>query len=91
MPCITTDGFDRPAPMEPGKVYTLKPSPIAMANTFQKGHRIRVEITSSNFPKFARNLNTGGVIHKETTAVVADNKVHHSGADASYIELPVIR
>lgn len=85
------DGFDAPKPMTPGAVYTLRPTPIATAITFGKGHRIRVEVTSSNFPKFARNFNTGGPIHKEVTPVVATNVVHHGGADASYIELPVIR
>jgi putative CocE/NonD family hydrolase len=85
------DGFDAPKLMTPGTVYTLKPSPIATAITFGKGHRIRVEVTSSNFPKFARNLNTGGVIAKETTPIVADNGVHHDAEQVSYIELPVIR
>jgi putative CocE/NonD family hydrolase len=84
------DGFASPKPMEAGRVYTLKPTPVATAITFGKGHRIRVEVTSSNFPKFARNLNTGGAIARETVPMVADNAVHHAGADASYIELPVI-
>jgi putative CocE/NonD family hydrolase len=84
------DGFATPAMMEPGKIYTLKPSPIATAITFGKGHRIRVEVTSSNFPKFARNLNTGGIAAKEVTPIVADNSVHHNSDNASYIELSVI-
>lgn len=85
------NGFDKPAPMKPGEVYTITPSPIATSISFGKGHRIRVEVTSSNFPKFARNLNTGGAIEKEKDPVIADNTVHHSGAAASYIELPVVR
>ncbi|WP_116090322.1 CocE/NonD family hydrolase [Sphingomonas crusticola] len=85
------DGFDKPALMAPGQVYTLHPTPIATAIQFGAGHRIRVEVTSSNFPKFVRNLNTGGPNESEKTGVVADNAVHHAGDDRSYIELPVIR
>jgi len=85
------DGFDKPAMMEPGKVYTLNPTPIATSITFGAGHRIRVEVTSSNFPKFVRNLNTGGPNESESKGVVADNAVHHDGANLSYIELPVVK
>ncbi|MCL7714285.1 CocE/NonD family hydrolase [Stenotrophomonas mori] len=84
------DGYAAPAPMQPGQVYTLKPTPITTSIRFGKGHRIRVEVTSSNFPKFARNLNTGGANESEDVPVVADNAVHHSAAAASYIELPVV-
>ena len=85
------DGFDRPAMMQPGKVYTIKPSPIATSIRFGKGHRIRIEVTSSNFPKFARNLNTGGPNETESKGVVAANTIHHDAANPSYIELPVQR
>ena len=84
------DSYTDPALMEPGKVYTLKPTPITTSIQFGKGHRIRVEVTSSNFPKFARNLNTGGPNETESEAVVADNSLHHSADAASYIELPVV-
>jgi putative CocE/NonD family hydrolase len=85
------DGFDRPKPLTPGQTYTITPSPIATSISFSRGHRIRVEVTSSNFPKFARNLNTGAAIEKEIVPVVADNVVHHAGPDLSYVELPVVR
>ena len=85
------DSYVAPALMQPGKVYTLKPTPITTSIQFGKGHRIRVEITSSNFPKFARNLNTGGPNETESEAVIADNAVHHSADAASYIELPVVK
>lgn len=84
------DGFDRPRSLTPGEVATVQPTPITISNTFQPGHRIRVEVTSSNFPKFVRNLNTGGANETETEGVIADNVVHHAGEDASYIELPVV-
>ena len=85
------DSYVKPELMQPGTVYTLKPTPIATSIQFGKGHRIRVEITSSNFPKFARNLNTGGPNETESEAMVADNAVHHSADAASYIELPVVK
>jgi len=85
------DGFDKPAPLTAGQVYTLRPSPIATGLRFEKGHRIRVEVTSSNFPKFVRNLNSGGANEQESQAIVADNAVHHDARNASYIELPVVR
>lgn len=85
------DGYDKPAMMAPGEVYTIHPTPITTANRFDVGHRIRVEVTSSNFPKFVRNLNTGGPNESEKTGVVADNVIHHAGQAQSYIELPVLR
>ena len=56
---------------------------------FKKGHRIRVEISSSNFPRFARNLNTGGNNYDESEAVIAHNKIHHSKKYSSQIKLPI--
>ncbi|MNR26873.1 Cocaine esterase [compost metagenome] len=85
------NGFDRPAMLTPGEVATVQPTPMTISNTFQPGHRIRVEVTSSNFPKFVRNLNTGGANETESSGVVADNAVHHAGDQASYIELPVLK
>lgn len=85
------DGYLKPEPMQPGQVVALRPTPITTSIQFGKGHRIRVEITSSNFPKFARNLNTGGPNETESTMVVADNAVHHSAEALSYIELPVVK
>jgi len=85
------DGYDKPVMMAPGGVYTIKPTPITSSIRFDKGHRIRVEVTSSNFPKFVRNLNTGGPNESETGAVVADNVIHHDARNVSYIDLPVVK
>ena len=85
------NGYDKPAMMTPGEVYTIQPTPITTATRFGVGHRIRVEVTSSNFPKFVRNLNTGGPNESEKEGVVADNVIHHAGDQRSYIELPVLR
>lgn len=84
------EGFGSPKLMEPGKTYTLRPSPITISNVFLPGHRIRIEVTSSNFPKFVRNLNTGGRNEHESQFVVARNIVHHSAGQPSYIELPIV-
>lgn len=84
------NGFDKSELMTTGKVYEIRPTPIATSIRFEKGHRVRVEVTSSNFPKFVRNLNTGGVNEGESEPVVAKNAIHHAGDDASYVELPVV-
>lgn len=84
------NGYDKPEMMSPGQVYTIHPTPITTAIQFGVGHRIRVEVTSSNFPKFVRNLNTGGPNESEKTGVTAVNTIHHAGDAQSYIELPVL-
>jgi putative CocE/NonD family hydrolase len=84
------NGFDKPEPMTTGQVYAIRPTPMATSIRFEKGHRLRVEVTSSNFPKFVRNLNTGGANESEHEPVVARNTIHHAGDDASYVELPVV-
>lgn len=84
------NGYDKPEMLKAGEVVTIRPTPIATAIEFGAGHRIRVEVTSSNFPKFVRNLNTGGQNESEKTGVVADNALHHDAANQSYIELPVV-
>jgi putative CocE/NonD family hydrolase len=84
------EGYDRQVFMEPGQVYELAVSPMSTSNTFAAGHRIRIEVSSSNFPRFARNLNTGGRNYDEVEGVVATNTVHHSPAHPSQIRLPVV-
>jgi hypothetical protein len=64
---------------------------MATSNYFKKGHRIRIEISSSNFPRFERNLNTGGNNFDETEGVIAKNKIHHSRIYPSSIRLPIIK
>ncbi|MDQ1152954.1 CocE/NonD family hydrolase [Brevundimonas sp. SORGH_AS_0993] len=85
------DGYDRPTSLTPGQVATVQPTPMTISNTFLPGHRIRIEVSSSNFPKFVRNLNTGGPNESEREGRVADNAIHHAGSDASYIDLPVLK
>lgn len=85
------EGYDREVFMEPGKSYALDFTPMSTANVFEKGHRIRVEVSSSSFPKYVRNLNTGGRNEFEKDPVVATNQVHHSRDRPSYIVLPVVK
>ena len=55
------DGYDKPLVwMEPGKVYKVTFQPMTTSNYFPAGHPLRIEVSSSNFPRFDRNLNTGG-------------------------------
>ena len=85
------EGYDKEVFMEKGKVYKVDLTPLATSNVFKKGHRIRIEISSSNFPRFARNLNTGGNNYDESEGVVAHNKVHHSKAHPSQIRIPIAK
>ena len=85
------EGYDKEVFMEKGKVCELAISPISTSAYFAPGHRIRIEISSSNFPRFARNLNTGGNNYDEIDGVVAHNSVHHSSSYPSHIRLPLKR
>lgn len=85
------EGYDKQVMMEEGGVYKLDMTPMTTSIEFQKGHRIRVEVTSSNFPKFVRNLNTGGNNYDEKEGVVAHNTIHLSAESPSYLVLPVVK
>ena len=86
------DGYDKSKVwMEPGKVYKVTLQPMTTSNYFDAGHRIRIEVSSSNFPRFDRNLNTGGRNYDETKGVIARNAVHHSKQYPSAIKITVVR
>lgn len=98
---IITDGILRaryrqsltqPTRLEPDTIYELHISLSATANVFKAGHRIRLEVSSSNFPRFDRNTNTGGIIAQESEAdcLVAVNRVFHDQAHPSHLLLPII-
>jgi putative CocE/NonD family hydrolase len=84
------EGWENDVRMEEGGVYKIEITPMVTSNTFKKGHRVRVEISSSNFPRYDRNLNTGGNNWDETEPVKATNVVHHSPEHPSRIRLPVV-
>ncbi len=83
-------GYDSPVFMQPGGVYKVDVGPLVTSNAFLAGHRIRVEISSSNFPRFERNLNTGGHNYDEATGLVAHNVIHHSAQYPSVVVLPIV-
>jgi hypothetical protein len=85
------DGYDRsPVWMERGKVYRVTLQPLTTSNHFLPGHRLRIEISSSNFPRFDRNLNTGGNNYDEAKGVAARNSVHHSRQYPSQVTVTVV-
>ena len=84
------EGYDREVFMKPGEVYEINMSPLSTSYEFKAGHRIRIEVSSSKFPQYMRNLNTGGNNVDETEAVVAHNVVHHSTEFSSRITLPIV-
>lgn len=84
------EGYDKEVWMENGEVYEIKMTPMSTSNYFDKGHRIRIEVSSSNFPRFDRNMNTGGNNYDETEGKVATNTIHHGGIYSSRIVLPMI-
>jgi len=86
------NGYDKPiAFMEKGKVYKVMLQPMTTSNYFAAGHSIRIEVSSSNFPRFDRNLNTGGNNYDETEGVVAHNEIHHSRQYPSAITVSVVK
>jgi len=84
------DGYDKDLRMQAGEIYEVELDLHATANYFGAGHRIRLDISSSNFPRWDRNLNTGGSNYNETVYVIATNTVHHSAEHPSYLVLPVV-
>jgi hypothetical protein len=86
------EGYDKPPVwMEPGKVHKVALQPMTTSNYFASGHRIRIEVSSSNFPRFDRNMNTGGNNYDEAQGVVARNTVHHSRQYPSQITITVVK
>jgi putative CocE/NonD family hydrolase len=76
--------------MEPGTVYPMTIRLYPTSNVFKKGHRLRVEVSSSNFPRFDVNPNTGEPLGEHRRQVKAENTVWHSEGRASAIVLPIV-
>jgi hypothetical protein len=76
--------------MKPGTIYKVKLDLWATSNVFLAGHKIRLEISSSNFPRFDRNLNTGEEQARATRVVKATNTVVHDKEHPSALILPVV-
>ena len=86
------ESLEKPSLLTPNQVYEIKIPLWETSNVFKKGHRIRVHITSSNFPRFNRNLNSGKAPADEAEADIriATQTIYHGGRRASSIVLPVI-
>jgi len=85
------EGLDREVMMTPGTVYELRIDMAVTSNVFFPGHRIRLEVTSSCFPRFARNLNTGLPFATDTQPRLARQTIHHSPRHPSRLILPVVK
>ncbi|AHG04146.1 acyl esterase [Halobacterium sp. DL1] len=80
---------DEPDFVEPGDVYEFYMEPYDTANRFKAGHRIRLDISSSNWPRFDVNPNSGGPLYTDDDYQVAENTVHHSATHPTHVELPL--
>ena len=79
-----------PTPLKPDEVYELAIPMYGTGAVFGRGHRVRVDISSSNFPRFDPNPNTGEPIGRHHRTQPADNTIHHDAAHCSRITLPVV-
>jgi uncharacterized protein len=84
------DSLSRPSPLTPGQVYRFEIDLVGTSVAFRKGHRIRVHVTSSHFPQFDRNPNTGAVFGTTSQVKIAQQTVYHDAERASHVLLPVI-
>ncbi|MNS85772.1 Cocaine esterase [compost metagenome] len=83
------DSFAAPRPLAPGEVYDVEIQAFPTSNLFAAGHRIRLDVASSNFPHFDVNPGTGAPAGEVTGAVVAINRIH-TGPDRSRLVLPIV-
>jgi uncharacterized protein len=84
------DSREKPALMNPGEVYKFTIDLWATSNVFRQGHKLRLEISSSNFPRFDRNLNTGRSAASTSACVTAMNTILHDAEHPSALVLPVV-
>ena len=84
------DSMSNPTLLEPTRAYRYEIDLWATSNVFKAGHRIRLEVSSSNFPRFDRNTNTGNIIAEDTELRPALQTVFHDVQQASYISLSVV-
>ena len=84
------NGFERPELLSPGEAVELRIDLLATSNVFLPGHRIRLEVSSSNFPRFDRNPNTGADFGTEAEPRPARQTIHHDASRPSHLLLPVV-
>lgn len=88
--CRYRNGRDTSEPMEPGRIYPIEITCYPTSNRFLRGHRIRLDIASSNYPHFDINTNTGEPFGTSQRLAVAHNRVHHNRDHPSQVILPMI-
>lgn len=84
------ESMSDPSLVEPGRAYCYTIDLWATSNVFKAGHKIRLEVSSSNFPRFDRNTNTGGVIAEDTDLKPAVQTILHDAAHPSHVSLPIV-
>ena len=84
------NGYDQEEFVKPGEVVPVSIELYPTSNVFAAGHRIRLDISSSNFPRFDVNPNTGEPLGRQTYSVVAHQTVFHDGKRPSYVSLPLV-
>ena len=88
--CRFRDSIEDPSLMTPGDTYELTVDMWETSNVFKQGHQIRLEVSSSNFPRFDRNLNTGNQPGMDADMAIAKQTVFHDSQRPSYLTLPTI-
>ncbi len=83
-------GWENPRLLDPGEITELTIELNPVGNTFLEGHRIRLDLSSSDFPNYDRNHNTGGDAYSESDMIMAHQEVHHSQQHPSTLRLPVV-
>jgi putative CocE/NonD family hydrolase len=84
------ESFQRQTLLTPNAINEYYVDLWSTSNLFMKGHRIRVEVSSSNFPKYDRNPNTGGEFAADAQMLIANQRVYHDRQHPSHLLLPVI-
>ena len=84
------ESLENPTLIEPGRVYELQVDMWDTGNLFKAGHRVRLEVSSSNFPRYERNLNTGNQPGLDAEMAVAQQTIYHDATRPSYLTLPVM-
>ncbi len=80
----------KPELLKPGEINEYVINLEAVSQLFRKGHRIRIDVASSSFPEYDRNMNTGNAVGEDATGVPALQSIYHQKGYASYIDLPVM-
>jgi putative CocE/NonD family hydrolase len=83
------ESMEKPVLMQPGSIYRIKLNLGDISYVFKAGHRIQLDVSSSNFPKYDRNLNTGETLYTQTQFNIAENTIIHNSTHPSYVIFPI--